>query len=226
MKMAKWFGLGLLLANVALAGQPIDERREVNANALIRISNTKGKVSIGAGASAEVQITGTLGDGARELSLSGGGDRLEIEVKHPRNSRNVQATVLKILVPEGSSVEVETVSADVDVNGLQGEAIEIETVSGDVEIKAEPKRVEVTTVSGDIGLKTQAGRTELGTVSGDVDAVGLTGELNVTTVSGELLISAGALSRAHFESVSGDMEIDTGPRPAGQFVNLEPQWRH
>ena len=214
MKMAIWLTVGLLLANAALAGQPIDETYDVNADALITISNVKGKVSIAAGSSKEVQISGTLGDGVQELSVSGGGDRLEIEVRHPRNSRHVQATVLKLLVPVGSSVEVETISADVDVSGLQGDAIQIETISGDVGVEAEPNRLELTTVSGDIELKTQAGRTELATVSGDVDAVGLTGELNVNTVSGDLLISTGALSRAHFESVSGDMEIDT---------NLEPQ---
>ena len=208
MKMALWLTAGLLLANVSLAGQVIDETHEVNADALVTISNIKGKVSIMAGASNQVQITGTLGNGVRELSINGGGDRLDIEVMHPRNSRDVQSTVLRLLVPEGVSVEVETVSADVEVTGVQGEDIEVETVSGDVEVEAEPGRIEVTTVSGDIGIKSESTRTELGSVSGDIDVVGLNGELGVTTVSGELLISTGNLSRAHFESVSGDMEID------------------
>ena len=207
-KKAIGLSVGLLLTSAALAGQSIDETHSVNANALITISNIKGKVSIVAGSTNEVRITGTLGNGVGELLVSGGGDRLEIEVRHPRNSRQIQATVLKLQVPKGSSVEVETVSADVVINNLQGDAIEVETISGDVEIEAESDRVQVTTVSGDIELKTRAGRTELATVSGDIDAIGMTGELNATTVSGDFSISTGALSRAHFESVSGDMEID------------------
>jgi DUF4097 and DUF4098 domain-containing protein YvlB len=68
--------------------------------------------------------------------------------------------------------------------------------------------VELTSVSGDLDLKSRSGRTEMTSVSGDIDAVGVTGEVTMNTVSGEMLVSTGALSRAHFESVSGDMEID------------------
>jgi len=208
----------VLLASAAVhAGQPIDQTHGVDADTLIRVSNIKGEVEIEVGDANEVRITGTLGDGVEELWVNGGGERLDIEVRQPRNSRRVEATRLKLQIPRGASVEVDTVSADVRVEGLGGARAQVETVSGDVDIAADPERVGVKTVSGDIELKSTSQRTELETVSGDIDVVEVGEELSVTTVSGELLISSKPLSVAHFESISGDMEINTSLKPRARL---------
>jgi len=202
--------LALLWTGVGFAGQSIDERRTVADDALVVVKNVQGEVEVRVGEPGEVRLTGTLGSGTRGLEVSDGGNRLVIEVKYPRNSRDVEDTDLYLRVPEGVSREIETVSADVTVDGPRGERIEVQTVSGEVEVTADPGHLDLKSVSGDIGIRTQTRRIDLETVSGDLEGEDLQGEINLNTVSGEALISTRDADRAHFETVSGDLELRIG----------------
>ena len=66
--------LMLALPGIAAAGSPISENRNVNADARIDVSNIKGQVTVSGWDKPQVSITGTLGDGARSLSIEGGAD--------------------------------------------------------------------------------------------------------------------------------------------------------
>ena len=65
----------------ALAGLSVDETRAVNKDATIRIENLAGTITVTGWDRSEVQITGTLDDQAEKLEITGGGDRLDIEVR-------------------------------------------------------------------------------------------------------------------------------------------------
>lgn len=203
-----WMFAGLLAFNTAQAGEPIDETRTVSAAATIVIKNIKGKVNVRGSATEQVHLTGTLGDGTRGLEVSDGGSRLTIEVKYPRDGHFVEDTVLDIDVPTGVTLQIETVSADVTVNDVDGELIQIETVSGNTEVSADPGHLDLESVSGDIEIRTTSDRIDMETVSGDIEGDDLNGELKIATVSGEVLISTQEAERAHFESVSGDLELE------------------
>lgn len=200
----------LMLAGTARAGESIDELRPLARDGIVVVRNVKGEVIARGWDRAEVRVSGELGDGARGLEIQGGERQVQIEVRNPRNRREVEGSTLEIRLPAGASLVVETTSADVEVHELTGEFIEITTVSGDVEIGGGGARVFAHTVSGDIELDTLAQRVEVNSVSGDVDVRSGGEAVDMTTVSGELMLSANSLARGHFESVSGDMELDLG----------------
>ncbi len=212
MKPFGWLALvgGLLVAGTALAGGDIEERRPLARDGIVVVKNVKGEVIARGWDRDEVQITGELGDGTRGLEIEGSERQLRIEVKNPSRHREVEETTLEIRLPSSASLVVETTSADIEVEDLSGEFVELTTVSGDVEVGGGGVRVLARTVSGDIDLDTVAQRIELNTVSGDVNARTGGEVAELTTVSGELVLRAEALLRGHFESVSGDMEIDIG----------------
>ena len=91
---------------------------------------------------------------------------------------------------------------------ITGDLLELRAVSGDIEVEGGGLRVIASTVSGDIEIESEARRVELNAVSGDIDAEVSSLEADVETVSGAILFKSGALERGHFESVSGDIELD------------------
>jgi DUF4097 and DUF4098 domain-containing protein YvlB len=62
------------------------------------------------------------------------GDRsnLRIEVKYPSRSGRTEPTVLIVQVPTLADLEIETVSADIDVHGVAPRELSLESVSGDI----------------------------------------------------------------------------------------------
>lgn len=202
-------GAALLLTSTCLlAGRAIEERRDVNPDALVIVKNVKGEIRIDAWDQSAVEITGDLGAGSRELAITGNQSRLTIEVEVPRNARNVEETVLYLQVPTGVSLEVESVSAEVDIRGMRSQRIRANAVSGEITVDAHTQELELTVVSGDIEFSGHASSADLSSVSGDIDVRDIVGEIAVSTVSGEVLLRARELEDARFESVSGDFEID------------------
>ena len=81
----------------------------------------------------EVRITGSLGDGVERLEIGDGGDTLVVRARYPRNnrnSRNSEPTTLVLEIPRQASLDVESVAASVDVQGVAGDELEIDSVSG------------------------------------------------------------------------------------------------
>jgi len=111
------------------------------------------------------------------------------------------------MVPEGASVETESVSADIYIDGLSGGRLSSSSVSGDLEVSATSSAVEIESVSGDVVLEGSSPETSVESVSGEIELRGIYGELGIATVSGDVDIDAGELSDARFETVSGDLTI-------------------
>lgn len=81
----------------------------------------------------------------------------------------------------------------------------------DLEIRV-PRRSElqIELVSGDLRLQDLAGRIEAVAVSGDVEAAVASARMSIEAVSGDVRVRNGApLTRGEFESVSGDVEVET-----------------
>lgn len=162
-----------------------------------------------------IELSGVEGDVARVVDRNGRslGERFRIEAGEGslalsiRDGSMIDAIFslrdkgtadLRVEVPRGASVTIETTSADLEANGLVG-------------------RTQVRTASGDLTFEGVAGRLDIGSVSGDVDLDGAgTLELRVRTVSGEVDLRAPAFSRLEISTTSGDIDIDgllSGPGP-------------
>lgn len=216
----------------AWAATPIDQVRPLDPRGRVEIDNLKGRVEVRAWGRQEVRVTGSLGDGVEKLVIDGDRDELRIEVKYPNRSRNTEPTMLVVQVPLRAELEIETVSADIDVHGVAPRELSLQSVSGDIVANGAPRRASVESVSGDVNLTFNSSEVEASTVSGDLVVAGrLTGEASVETVSGDLRFdsrgerlrkfSAGSVSgniaarlalaeagEIRMESVSGDLGLD------------------
>ena len=136
--------LQALNSGIALAGSPINETREVSADGTVEISNVRGSVTVRGWDKPTVEITGTLGEGSKGLTIDGSGSRLRIKVEPPGSqgwfswgsSNNMQDSTLDIRMPRQGSLQVDVVSAMVDASGIAGPELRVETVSGKVKLEA------------------------------------------------------------------------------------------
>lgn len=190
----------------AAAAEEIDRIADAAPDGTVSISNIAGSVEVEGWSRNQVQVTGDLGDDVEELIFERDGNEFEIKVKtRRRHSRDV-ASDLHVRVPGRSSLEINTVSADVDVAGVAGEQ-DLESVSGDITTQARDADIDVNTVSGDLEITGDkaAIRSRLSSVSGDIDTMGLAGEIGIESVSGDLLVADGIFERASLNTVNGDI---------------------
>jgi DUF4097 and DUF4098 domain-containing protein YvlB len=173
----------------------------VGAGGSLKLANVAGDVKVTGGSGSEIRIEArvhgrgkTDADARAQLDtvtvdMRQSGNRVDVETTHQNHSRAwVDYTVV---VPTGASVEVRSVSGDVQVSEIGGSA-RAETVSGDI----------TATGLGQVAA--------LRSVSGDVRANGLSSDGTVTfnSVSGDVTITKLKAKSATFETVSGDARVD------------------
>ena len=207
-KTILWTLAILLAAASAPAEQPVDVTRAVSPDATISIDNLAGSLTIIGVDGGELRITGTMGDDVEELEIRGDGDEIDIEVAIPDDDdwkgRRKVAANLEVRVPSGASLDIETVSASIDIRGVRGE-IEAGSVSGAVVVAGGPGDIEAESVSGAVTVSGPARSIIAESVSGKVTAEGVSGDLEATTVSGKIHVTAVEVSDAEIESVAGSI---------------------
>jgi DUF4097 and DUF4098 domain-containing protein YvlB len=190
-----------------LAGEEIDKTLEMPANGLVQVENLAGSIEFAAWDRQEVQVRGTAGNSVEEVEITATSNGVQIKVHNRKDKRNIDGTELYLRIPEGASIEADSVSADISVSGNRGENILLNTVSGDLEIDASSKKLELHSVSGDVEFKGSAARSSVETVSGEIVLIGPAGEVGISTVSGDVSLDGGEVARGKFESVSGDLTL-------------------
>ncbi|QIL19989.1 DUF4097 family beta strand repeat-containing protein [Thermomonas sp. HDW16] len=194
----------------ALAATPINQSHPLDPRGRVEIDNLKGRVEVRAWDRSEVKITGSLGAGVQKFSVEGDKGALHIEVKYPNRANNTEPTILIVQVPLQAELEVNTVSADIDVHGVAPRELSLESVSGDIVANGAPRRASVESVSGDVTLTFNSGDVSASAVSGDLTLNGrLNGEVSVETVSGNLHVDnrGERLRKLSASTVSGDVEV-------------------
>jgi DUF4097 and DUF4098 domain-containing protein YvlB len=188
--------------NQQVADAPAQVRTfNVGAGGSLKLSNVAGDVKVTGGSGSEIKVEAKVhGRGKTDaearaqidtvkVDMRQSGNRVEVETTHQNHSRAwVDYTVV---VPNGASIDVRSVSGDVQVTEIGGSA------------RAE-------TVSGDIVATGLAQVAALRSVSGDVRATGLSSDGAVTfnSVSGDVTITKLKAKTATFETVSGDARVD------------------
>jgi DUF4097 and DUF4098 domain-containing protein YvlB len=176
------------------------------ADGIVSISNVAGSVDVQGWSRKQVEITGDLGSDIEELIFERDGDEIDIKVRTKgRNSNDIDADLV-IKVPGGSTLEINTVSADIDVAEVAGEQ-SLESVSGDIATEVFASDIEANSVSGDLEIEgdSQSTRSRLSSVSGDIDTDSLGGEIAAESVSGDLVVVNGVFERASLDTVNGDI---------------------
>ncbi|WP_109124196.1 DUF4097 family beta strand repeat-containing protein [Dyella sp. C11] len=226
MKTARFIPLLLSLSiGQALADTPINLTHSATPNARISISNVKGAVTVSAWDRNQVQVTGRLGDGAKPLAIEGDDSNMTIKVESQGKSgwfnwgsdTSMSSTTLDVRVPKGASLDVDVVSAPMNIDGIDGGSLKVNTVSGKARINARSPSIDADAVSGSIELAGNADKVNLQTVSGDILAPNVGGEANLQTVSGRIRVSGGPWRKLNLSTVSGDVQLAGGLAPNGTF---------
>ncbi|MGI9202586.1 MAG: DUF4097 family beta strand repeat-containing protein [Woeseiaceae bacterium] len=225
MKLFKVLGLSLL-STLAIADTPINETLDADEDGEVIISNVSGSVEVEGWSRNQVEVTGTLGDRVEELIFERDGDEILIKVKLPRKSSRNAASDLVIKVPEASSLNIDTVSADIEVEGVQGE-LDLNAVSGDITTTFYGSELDAEAVSGDVEVAgdNQVANVSLQTVSGDIETEDLAGEFRGESVSGDVTAVGGPFERVRAETVNGDIllhaQLSDGGRMDVETINGE-----
>ncbi|MEO5566293.1 MAG: DUF4097 family beta strand repeat-containing protein [Luteimonas sp.] len=218
-----------ILASLAsaplFAATPIDQTRPLDPRGRIEIDNVKGRIQVRAWDRNEVRITGSLGKGVEKLVVEGDRDHLEVRVQYPKRmgswgNDRVEPTELLLQVPLRANLDIESVSADIDVEGVAPRNLDIDTVSGDVAVAAAPGEISIDSVSGDQRVTVNSSNVKVESVSGNIVLGGrLNGEVHAETVSGDIRVDSRGerLRRLYTGTVSGDAEVKVGLADRGEI---------
>lgn len=157
---------------------------KVKGPVVFEMTILSGDLEVTAGAKDKVEIK-VSGPGVGGVTLLAHGNRISPEFGFMGDTlRNGN---VKLVLPPGSDVVIESISGDV----------RIDKVGGDVQISA---------VSGDVTIN-GVGAAQIEVVSGDIELVGVTGDVDVETVSGDTLVETKLRknSRMSFETTSGNL---------------------
>jgi len=177
----------------------------------VSVRNQAGSVEITAAEVPETSVETVQNDsrGAElaertRVQLSEDAGRLRIDVPDRRMLRQPSLEII-VTVPTGSSVDVETATADVQTRGVLDSAT-VTTASADVSLSHVSGRLEVTSASGDIHVGRGEGPVRVRTASGDVRLDESMDEASVQTASGDVLIGR-LMGELTSRSASGDVII-------------------
>ena len=226
MKMMKNLLSTILISLLASTAFAVDVNRTVDAasDGHVEVSNISGEITIEGWNQSKVEVTGTIGRDVKELIVERDGDEVLIKVKLPRGSSSASDADLHIRVPEDSSINVGTVSADIDVTDVNGEQ-SLHTVSGNVTTESRGEDVSAESVSGDVDVSGDNSDNEIeaNTVSGDVMLVHVAGEVVGESVSGSVEVDGGSFDRSDLNTVNGEInfvgELRDGGRLSIETVN-------
>ena len=208
----------------AFAGTPIDETRPLDPQGRVEIFNVKGSIEVRAWDRNEVHVTGELGKGVEKLIVDGSRDNLEVRVQYPNrrgwSDDRSEPTRLVLQVPLRADLDIESVSADIKVDGVAAGELDIESVSADITIAAAPGEADISSVSGDLSLTLNTAMASSETVSGDIRLVGrLNGEIEAESVSGDIRIDSRGerVRRVSTGTVSGDAVVRVALAEGGEI---------
>jgi len=204
--LSELMAVAFLAAPMAGGGERVDERRAAAADAIVEIDGAGGSLRIVGWDKAEVWVTGTLGDGAEGLELSGSSRRISVDVDTMGHPDSVKSD-LEVHVPAGARVEVSAMSADITVTNVTG-TVTADTVAGDVSVTGSAKEISLESVNGSVTAACACARAHVESVNGAVTVTGGHGEIAASTVNGALTVTGGKFERAKLETVNGRITFD------------------
>lgn len=229
----------ILLAILALAASPalaamaeVDRTVSIGPDGTVELSIIAGTVEVNGGGGSDVRIHVTYDDRYLEVDIDESSRGVSIEVEPPDNDgdhihgRDLDGTVVRLDVPRGARLEIESVSADTTIAGVDGD-VDIEIVSGNLTLSGGEPRVSVSSVSGEVRVSVDGMLRggEFEAVSGSVVFAGPLGpgaRLSFEAVSGdvELRLSSAVSAEFDIETFSGEIENELGPpaRRSSEFL--------
>jgi DUF4097 and DUF4098 domain-containing protein YvlB len=193
----------------ARGATPVDREIDADPKGTLEVSNIAGSVEIRGSNRRNVHVSGMLGDDVERLDVERSGNRVIVRVVIRERQHSHDETSLTIEAPQGNSIDVDAVSASIDVSGIEGEQ-RLNSVSGSISTQAFANDLTLASVSGSLSAHGQgrAAMTRARSISGGVELKGIAGQVQAETVSGRLAVSVDAIERATLSSISGTVALD------------------
>ncbi|HXC58867.1 MAG TPA: DUF4097 family beta strand repeat-containing protein [Steroidobacteraceae bacterium] len=216
----KWTLLSAALLSLSAvvahaASTPFTRQVPIGTQNRVLINNIAGSVAVSSWDRREVDVQGELESNVERVDVKTDNGFVDIKVvlkswdrdRHGYDWGAGEAR-LKIRVPADAQTEIETVSADVSLNGLRGRQ-RVRSVSGDIRSDSAGSDLELNSVSGNIDLTGSgaAVRLRAASVSGTVTLNHVGGDVEARSVSGDLDIDLQGAVDVHANVVSGDITL-------------------
>jgi len=215
--------LVLGVAATSAAGQvQIDKRRPAKKNGVVYIENGFGSVKVIGWEKEEVAVTGTMAAGAEGVELDGDKESVSIDVSVPSawtfgsDDDTDYRSNLQVSVPRGSSVQIQTVNAEIRVEGVEG-ALDLESVNGLIEVSGAPRAVDAETMTGQVLIQAAAAEMRVESVAGSITLRGAAREVQVRSVSGKVDVSGKDFAQVEIETTASDVQFEGGFLAEGNF---------
>jgi len=213
----------LAAASSHVSAEQITKSLEADARGEVEIVNVSGLVEVSGWDRNEVRVDAELGKNVERLDFRNNGQRTVIKVVLPRGGSSSGSSDLRIRVPMGSGLIVNTVSADQRIKGVRGSQ-RLQAVSGGIDTEFGPGDLELKTVSGDIRARGDGkGTVRATTVSGDLEIIKGGPEIDVNTVSGDMTVALDRLDRGRIKTTNGDLNLTAAlgsePRIDAEAIN-------
>jgi DUF4097 and DUF4098 domain-containing protein YvlB len=200
--------LSLTPLSNARGATPVDREIDADPNGALEVRNVAGSIEVRGSNRRNVHVTGLLGDDVERLDVERSGDRVVIRVVLREHTNSREGTMLTIEAPRANDIDVDAVSARIDVSGIEGEQ-RLASVSGAIVTEAFDSDLYLSSVSGSVTArgKGRAAMTRARAISGSIELDGLAGQVNAEAVSGSLDVSVGDIERATLSSISGTVSL-------------------
>ena len=185
----------------AHAQKAVNRGWALNADGAVKIFNDAGSIRVIGWDRDSVALSGTVSS-TGTLFAGGGAEGVKMGVETV--SGVAKASDLVVHVPARARVWVRSVSASIDVSAFSG-ALDASTVSATVRIQGTPSEVRAESMNGALDVTASPAYLRLKTATGAVTWTGSSEDVGVTTVSGRVMINAGTVRRARFESIDGEI---------------------
>jgi DUF4097 and DUF4098 domain-containing protein YvlB len=211
-----------LLMSGAVLGEEdegtFQKRVAADPKGVVEVSNVEGTVQVTGWDRPEVEIDATYEEDVERIDVVSSGGRTRIKVILPRKSNADGDAYLEIRVPQGSELDVSTISAEIEVRGVTGRQ-RLKSVSGNVETDVADGDLMLETVSGDAVVRGRGkpARIRAQTVSGNLTLNRCAGELEATTTSGDLIVELDPAKSVRVRTISGNLSLNGEILPDGEI---------
>jgi len=226
--VAPLLGIGLALLSTASNADMERKSLGVDPHGQVDIVNVSGRVQVRGWNKSEVEVSVDLNPSQR-LEFINDDRHTLVRVASP-GRKSGQAADLIVQVPEGSSVSVNTVSADQEIKGVRGSQ-RLQSVSGTIETTVWADDLQVKTISGDVRVDGHGSSSEadIDTVSGSVVLRDIAGAVEVGSVSGDIQVRMGELTRGRIHTTNGTVDwrssLARDARLEAQAINGDLKFR-
>lgn len=174
----------------------------------VGISNVAGSVTVTTWNRREVDVQAELGAAVERVEVTTGNNGVDIKVVLRRRSSRDADAHLQIRLPADVRIEATTVSATLNVTGVQGRAY-LKTVSGAIRATMQGSDLDATSVSGRVEVTGGRARSRMriSTVSGAVDILQGAGDVEARSTSGRLDVALANAERVRLSTVSGAITV-------------------